>query len=80
MSTTFGVLKLGQKIVDANDFDELKEKIVEVAFRYNIGNGVTSIVWKNDLAEFLPDDTKVIALDNTVQGVFTIKDLKALIK
>jgi len=80
MSTTFGVLKLGQKIVDVNDFDELKEKIIEVAFRYNIGNGVTSIVWKNDLAEFLPDDTKVIALDNTAQGVFTIKDLKALIK
>ena len=64
MSTTFGV--------------EIKniigiEKVVEVAFR---SNGMRFI---NPLAHLLPDDTPVIALDNTSQGVYTIGDIKVAI-
>jgi hypothetical protein len=36
--------------------------------------------WLSDLAKMLPDDTRVYALDNTQQGVFTIGDIKNLIK
>lgn len=61
MSTTFGV--------------EIKniigiEKVVEVAFR---SNGMRFI---NSLAHLLPDDTPVIPLDNTAQGIHTIGDVK----
>ena len=47
-----------------------KNNIVEVAFR---SNGMRFI---NELAELLPDDTPVIPLDNTSQGVYTIGDVK----
>jgi len=36
--------------------------------------------WKNDSAHLLPDDTEVIALDNTPQGIYTIGDIKKAIK
>ena len=49
----------------------VKDNIVEVAFRN--GNGMRFI---NELAELLPDDTPVIPLDNTAQGVYTIGDVK----
>jgi uncharacterized protein (DUF1499 family) len=49
---------------------EVKDNVVEVAFR---SNGMRFI---NELAELLPDDTPVIALDNTPQGVHTIGDVK----
>ena len=47
-----------------------KEDIVEVAFRSN------GMRFTNKLAELLPDDTLVIPLDNTAQGVYTIGDIK----
>lgn len=61
MSTTFGV--------------EIKniigiEKMVEVAFRSN------GIRFTNELAHLLPDNTLVIAMDNSQQGIFTIGDIK----
>jgi len=34
------------------------------------------IFWTNELASMLPDDTKVIPLDNTSQGIYTIGDIK----
>jgi hypothetical protein len=49
---------------------EVKDNVVEVAFR---SNGMRFI---NELAELLSDDTPVIALDNTPQGVYTIGDVK----
>jgi len=49
---------------------KVKDNIVEVAFRRN---GMRFI---NELAELLPDDTPVIPLDNTAQGVYTIGDVK----
>ncbi len=47
-----------------------KDNVVEVAFR---SNGMRFI---NELAELLPDETEVIPLDNTAQGVYTIGDVK----
>jgi|MGYP003981693953 hypothetical protein len=49
---------------------KVKDNVVEVAFR---SNGIRFI---NELAELLPDDTPVIPLDNTAQGVYTIGDVK----
>ena len=49
---------------------KVKDDIVEVAFR---SNGMRFI---NALAHLLPDDTLVIPLDNTAQGVYTIGDIK----
>jgi hypothetical protein len=66
MSTTFGV-----EII--NDDAGIGE-VVEVAFR---SNGMRFI---NPLAHLLPDDTPVIALDNTSQGVYTIGDIKVAIE
>jgi hypothetical protein len=60
MSTTFGVN------IKNGDYDE----VVEVAFR---SNGMRFI---NSLAHLLPDDTPVIPLDNTAQGIHTISDIK----
>ena len=61
MSTTFGVaIKNNNKIED----------VVEVAFRCN------GMRFTNPLAQMLPDETPVIALDNSQQGVHTIGDIK----
>jgi DNA-binding transcriptional ArsR family regulator len=32
--------------------------------------------WLSDSAKLLPDDTRVYALDNSQQGIFTIGDIK----
>lgn len=48
---------------------------VEVAHRTSRG-----IIWVNRLAHLLPDDTEVIPLDNTAQGIHTIGDIKHDIK
>ena len=45
-------------------------EVVEVAFRSN------GISWSNKLAHLLPDETKVEALDNTPQGIYTVGDIK----
>lgn len=75
MSTLFGISKLKQDIELVDDClsEEWEDDdFIEVAFR---GNG-TGIRWKNDLAEFLPDDLKVYPLDNSAQGIYTIGDIK----
>ena len=67
MSTTFGI-----KVPSLYDEEELET--IEVAFRSS------TIRWKNALAQALPDDVKVIPLDNTAQGIYTIGDIKREIK
>jgi hypothetical protein len=47
---------------------------VEVAFR---SNGVR---WLDPLAQLLPDDTEVIAVDNSPQGIHTIGDIRKKIE
>lgn len=48
-----------------------QEEAIEVAFRNSTG-----IKWTDDLAAFLPDDTAVIPLDNSAQGIHNIGDIK----
>ena len=55
---------------------KVKDEIIEVAFR---GNGGT-VRWLNNLAQILPAKRKVIALDNTHQGIYSISDIKKEIK
>lgn len=78
MSTTFGVLIREGKLLDLTQenviidiFEDCDIEVVEVAFRSSHG-----IVWETPLAPFLPDDTKVYALDNSQQGIYTIRDIK----
>ena len=68
MSTTFGV-----KVPSIYYGEELEE--IEIAFRSN-----NSVIWKNPLAQLLPDDLEVIPLDNTAQGIHTIGDIKKRIR
>ena len=67
MSTTFGVI--------------LKDGgTAEIARR--VGGGVLgAIVWFTDpMAELLSDETEVVPLDNTAQGIHTIGDIRAHIE
>lgn len=64
MSTTFGV-----KIPTTGEIEP-------IARRRGIGNGQIEVYFTNPLAELLPDDTEVEAMDNSPQGIFTIGDIK----
>ena len=64
MSTTFGV-----KIPSTGEIEP-------IARRVGVGNGKVSIWFTNPLAELLPDDTEVVAMDNGQQGIYTIGDIK----
>ena len=44
---------------------------VDVAYR-----GLGYMRWENPLAQLLPDDTPVIPINNTAQGIYTIGDIK----
>lgn len=80
MSTTFGILKENvehEKLVDKDGdlLDYISRGIFEeVFFR------TSRYIWLSTLGPYLADETKVYALDNSQQGVFTIKDCKDLIK
>jgi hypothetical protein len=80
MSTTFVVYIPGELIRDSiteptfDDAPFMDE--VKVAFRSN-GDGIE---WTNELAHLLPIDTKVKAIDNTPQGIYTIGDIIETIK
>lgn len=64
MSTTFGV-----KIPSSGE-------TIAVARRVGKGNGEVMLFFTNHLAELLPDDTELIAMDNGNQGIDTIGDFK----
>jgi hypothetical protein len=68
MSTTFGI-----KIPSTGEIEP-------IARRVGIGNGKVSMWFTNPLAELLPDDTEVEAIDNSQQGIFTIGDIKEKIR
>ena len=42
----------------------------------NVARRCNGIRWVDPLAELLPDDTPVKAIDNTPQGVYTIGDIR----
>lgn len=64
MSTIFSV-----KVVE-------RDQMIQVAYRNNSGE----FSWLSTLAILLPDDTEIIAIDNTPQGIFTIGDIRKKIK
>jgi hypothetical protein len=68
MSTTFGV-----KIPSTGEIEP-------IARRVGVGNGKVEMWFINPLAELLPDDTEVEAIDNSQQGIFIIGDIKEKIK
>jgi len=68
MSTTFGV-----KIPSTGEIEP-------IARRRGIGDGKVSVFFTNEIAELLPDDTEVEAMDNSPQGIFTIGDIKEKMK
>lgn len=49
----------------------------EVPIAFRSGGGIT---WQNQLANLLPDELKVFPIDNSPQGIFTIGDIKKVIK
>lgn len=82
MSTTFGVLKetLPIEVGDENGvFSYISADYFErVWFRTGSSINGKPGYWKNEFACWLPDDTRVYALDNSQQGVNTIGDIKQL--
>ncbi len=49
---------------------QTKTDLVNIARRSSI------MWWTNPLGEYLPDNTPVIPIDNTAQGIHTIGDIK----
>ena len=80
MSTKFGILTEQvdhEKLVDEDGdlLDYISTSIFEPVFFRG-----TNSRWLTVLGEYLPDDMKVYALDNTQQGIFTVGDIKKFIK
>jgi hypothetical protein len=63
MSTKFGI-----RIESIDD-------TIEVAHRHNIGKGEVQIDILNPLLYLVRNDTKVIPLDNSAQGIETVNDI-----
>ena len=68
MSTTFGVQITNYPIT------------VEVARRAGIANGKVEFRITNMLMMLLPDETPVVPMDNTSQGIHTVGDTKKVFK
>ena len=81
MSTTFGVLKEyieHDKLVDEDG--DLLWYISEDAFEPVFFRSMRNSRWLSVLGQHADDTIRVYALDNTQQGVYTIKDCKELLK
>jgi hypothetical protein len=76
MSTTFGI-PIRQLNIELGNEDGLHDYI-STEFFEKVWFRTTKCRWLNPLAELLPDDTKVYALDNSQQGVYTIGDIKKI--
>ncbi|MFY8248420.1 MAG: hypothetical protein ACOVJ5_01825 [Gloeomargaritales cyanobacterium] len=81
MSTTFGIPQRQvelSKLVDENGdlHDYIDTSFFEKVFFRTMHNSR----WMNSLASRLPDNTFVFPLDNTAQGIYTIKDCKEILK
>lgn len=80
MSTKFGILTEQvdhEKLVDEDGdlLDYISTSIFEPVFFRG-----TNSRWLTAVGEYLPDDMKVYALDNTQQGIYTIRDCKEFLK
>jgi len=76
MSTTFGIpiREVDIELGDENGiYDYISEDFFQdVAVRSNSGK----LRWVMALADELLDDTRVYAMDNSQQGIYTIGDIK----
>ncbi len=81
MSTTFGipVYPVDDAIL-LDEEGELQPYISKNFFNDIFFRSFKNSRWLNDFASKLPDDTKVYALDNSHQGIYTIGDIKKLMK
>jgi len=84
MSTTFGI-PIPKALILDNEYMQYSgdtkenpynqdEILIPIAFRSN------GIRFTNPIAHLLPDDTQVIPMDNSHQGIYTIKDIKDNLK
>ena len=81
MSTTFGVPQRQVELNKLIDEDgDLHDYIDTSFFEKVFFRSMSHSRWLNSLAERLPEDTKVFPLDNTAQGIYTIKDIKEYLK
>ena len=85
MSTTFAIPIKRINLEDLNQielgnedgvFEYISRGYFEEAWFRSMGN----CRWLNPLAVLLPDETRVYAMDNTQQGVFTIGDIKRIME
>lgn len=81
MSTKFGILKENvshNKLVDENGelYGYISTDIFAPVFVRSMGQSR----WLTEFGPYLGDDVKVYALDNSQQGVYTIKDCKELLE
>ena len=79
MSTTFGIPREPIDI-ELGDEDGVYYYIDTEIFEKVWFRSRHNIRWLSNLAKLLPDDTRVYALDNSQQGVFTIGDIKKLME
>jgi hypothetical protein len=75
MSTTFGIPKKPINI-ELGDENGVYEHINSEIFKKVWFRTMKNSRWLSDSAKLLPDDTRVYALDNSQQGIFTIGDIK----
>jgi hypothetical protein len=80
MSTKFGILTQNiehEKLVDEDNdlLDYISRDIFEPVFFRG-----TYSKWLIKVGEYLPDDMRVYALDNTQQGIYTVGDCKEFLK
>ena len=77
MSTTFGIPERKvdlNKLVDEDGelLDYISHDFFERVWFRSMGRSR----WLTPIAELLPDDTRVFALDNSQQDIYTIGDIK----
>lgn len=80
MSTKFGILTEHvdhNKLVDEEG--DLHDYISTSIFEPIFHRGSHSR-WLNNMGPLLPNDVKVYPLDNTPQGIYTIKDCKKILE
>ena len=74
MSTTFG-LTIKSTCPYGDNNTPPTEETVEIAFR-----GSSYIRWSHPMAQLLPDDLKVDALDNDCSDILTVGDIRKAIE
>lgn len=80
MSTTFGIplYPIDEKILI--DEDGCLQPYISHSFFHDVFFRGTSSRFLNPIAEYIDENTRVYPLDNSPQGIYTIKDCKEFLK